>query len=166
MNGKGIFRVALGILLTLAVIAIAAGIGFGGYRLGYTQGLTQEGKIVIAAPGGETPVEPGALAYRGWGYGWGFHRPFGFGFGFLGCLVPLLFFFLIFAVIRGLFFRRMMWGWGGGPWGHHGPMGGPGPHGEGLPPHWRDRAHTAFDEWHKQAHGEAPKTGGGESQSA
>lgn len=159
MNGKSIFKVGLGVLLAIVVIGLAAGVGFGGYRLGYMQGLAQEGKIVIAAPGGgETPVEPGAFAYRGYapfgyGYGPGWHRPFGGGFGFLGCLVPLAIFFVFFSVMRMVFFRRTMWGHG--PWGHHGPPG-----------EWRDRAPTHFDEWHKRAHGETPKPEGGESPSA
>jgi hypothetical protein len=155
MNGKGVFQVVSGVVLTLVIVAVLAGIGFGGYQFGYMQGLAQEGKIVVAAPGGgETALAPGALPALGYGYGWGYHRPFGFGFGWLSCLIPVLFVFFIFGIMRMIFFRRMMWGHHG-PWGHH-----DGPGGEGFPPHWRDRAHSTFEDWHKEAHGEKPKPEG------
>lgn len=146
------WRIAFRILLAVAVIAGVAGVSALSYRAGVMQGLAQSGKIEFVAP---PPVEGGAP--RGgapWGYygGPGFYRHWGFGpfggpgFGFLGCLFPLLILFLIFGLFRWLFWRPMFWGGG-----HHGPWG------KGLPPMWRERGREAFDEWHRQAHGEAPK---------
>src|SRR4051794_32365836 len=63
-------------------------------------------------------------------YAYGWYRPWGFGFGF-----PALFFiFLWFVLLRSL--------WWGGPWGRHRYYAGP--HG----------IHAAFEEWHRQAHGQ------------
>jgi hypothetical protein len=66
---------------------------------------------------------------------YGSHRPFGFGFGFLGCLVPILFFLLIFALFRFAF--RPRWG---GPWRYGGWENGQGD----IPPGVR--------EWHRRMH--------------
>jgi hypothetical protein len=166
MNGKFVFRGLLALLLIGALVAGGVAIGFTAYRAGVAQGLVDSGKIVLPESGAAPQVAPGVMPYLyGYGYGpLGFHRPFGFGgFGFLGCLVPLLFLFIFFsiffAIVRGIFWRM---GRRGG-WGHHGPWGD-GPHGEGIPPQWRDRAKGVFDDWHQQAHGEQPKTEGKESQ--
>ena len=70
--------------------------------------------------------------YYGYGPFYG-HWGFGFGFGFLHLLFPLLFFFLIFALLRGLFWGgRHRWG------GHNGD--------------WSGRVPPMFDEWHRRAH--------------
>lgn len=133
MNGRIVFR----ILLAMLVIAALAALGVVVYNAGVAQGVAQSG--VLAEEGFR--VGPRMVPWvHGWWGGWGF-RPFGFGFGFLGCLVPLLFLFLIFALVRGLFWAPWgRWGWRG--------WGGPGH----VPP--------AFDEWHRRAHGEAPTTAG------
>lgn len=121
-------------LLVLVLLAGAAGVGVIAYNYGVAQGLMQSGQIV-APEGGAVPY---AYPYYGPFF---FHRPF-FGFGLLGCLFPLLFFFVVFGLLRALFWRGP-WGWGRrGGWGHHGPWG------KGVPP--------MFEEWHKRAHGEAP----------
>lgn len=122
MNG----RFVLGILLSLVLIAGLLGIGVYAYDVGVTQGLAQSGKLVAPATG----VAP----YPFYGGPFFFH-PFGFGFGFLGCLFPLLFFFVVFSLFRGLWWRGHM-GWGGthGRWE------------TGVPPR--------FEEWHRRAHGE------------
>ena len=81
----------LGIIVTLAIAAI---VGVGAYQLGVAQGLVTTG----------TAVAP-ALYYHPFFFG---------GFGFL---FPLLFIFLVFALIRGAFGgwgRRYGGGWGGG----------------------------------------------------
>lgn len=148
-------RITFGILIALVVIAGAAGLGITTYRIGYVQGLQQSGKIEFVAP---PQGAPDGLGPRGgpWGYGYGgpgYYGPYEFGpfggwgfgwgfgpFGFLRCLIPLFFFFLLFALLRGLFWRR----WGGG-WGHR--HWGPGP-GQGVPP--------PFEEWHKRAHEQTP----------
>src|ERR1700730_17322715 len=126
-------RVVLGILVVLLLVVGAVAVGGYAYQLGVAQGVANSGKLV--APDG-TGVAPLAPYYFGAPY---FYHPFGFGFGFLGCLFPLLGFFLIFALIRGLFWggRR---GWGGHGWGGHGwgpgyGSGGQdsGPGGQGVP---------------------------------
>ena len=130
-------RVVLGILMTLLVVAAVASVGFYAYSWGVAQGAMQNAQIVV--PDGDgvvtAPVYPyGAPFYH---YGPGFGRWGGsFGFGPLGCLFPILGFFLLFALFRGLF-----GGWGGG-WRRHGWGGhSGGPQG-------------AFEEWHRRAHGE------------
>lgn len=82
---------------------------------------------VSAAAGGGYVVHPYG-GYWGWGPG------FGFGFFPFGFLFPLFFILLLFWLLRP---RR----WHGGP-------GGPWHHDE-------HRRHH-FEEWHRQAHGEAP----------
>ncbi|MGH2523225.1 MAG: hypothetical protein ACRDH2_12040 [Anaerolineales bacterium] len=133
-------RIVLGILLALVLIAGAAGIGLTAYQAGLAQGIAQDVRITVPE-GGNVPA--GALPY--WAYGgpffWG--RPFGFGFGCLGFLFPLLFFFLIFGLLRGLFWR--------GPWGGRRGWGEQGPRGQGVPP--------MFEEWHKRAHGQGTEPG-------
>jgi len=62
------------------------------------------------------PMQPGAYYGRGFGpmgsYGMmGGFNPFG---GLLHILGSLFVLFLVFALIRGLFFLRMGWGWRGG----------------------------------------------------
>jgi hypothetical protein len=128
MNGRAIL---IG-LLALVLIAGAAGVGVYAYNAGVAQGMVESGKITV--------VEGGPYAYP-YGGPFFFHRPF-FGFGFLGCLFPLLFFFLVFGLLRSIFWRGP-WGWGRG-WGHH---HGHGPWGKDVPP--------MFEEWHRRAHGGA-----------
>lgn len=131
MNG----RIILIGLLVLALIAGAAGVGVYAYNAGVAQGLVQSGKVSV--------VEGGPGPYPYYGGPFFFHQPFGFGFGFLGCLFPLLFFFLIFGLLRGIFWR--------GPWGWKRGWGGQHEHGPwdkgGVPP--------MFEEWHRQAHGQS-----------
>src|SRR5581483_4445181 len=96
-------RIFLGIVLALLLILLVAGVGWYGYNMGIAQTALQNGQIAPL-------VRP---------YGFGFYRPFGFGFGFLGCLVPLLFIFLIFGLFHFLFWGpRWGRGWGRGPWGY------------------------------------------------
>src|SRR2546429_7062995 len=81
----------IGIVLTLLIAAI---VGVGAYQLGVSQGLATTGTAVAPAV---------------------YYHPFFFG-GF-GFLFPLLFIFLVFALIRGAFGgwgRRYGGGWGGG----------------------------------------------------
>ncbi len=125
-------KIVLGILVALLLIAGAVSLGIYAYNAGVAQGLVESGKLTDLPPGAEARLYP----YYG-GPFW-FHRPFGFGFGFLGCLWPLLFFFLIFAL-----FRSLMWG---GPWGRgHGWKHGP----------WEKGVPPMFDEWHRQAHSQS-----------
>jgi len=137
-------RVVLAIVVVLLLVVVGVAVGGYAYQIGVAQGLANSGKLVAPNGTGGVPVAP---FYYGAPY---FFHPFGFGFGFLGCLFPLLGFFLIFSLIRLIFWRG---GWGGRHgWGRHG-WGGPegqgqdfGPGGQGVPP--------MFSEWHKRAHGE------------
>jgi hypothetical protein len=112
MNGG---RVLLGVLIALVLVGLVAGAGWYGYNVGVTQGIATGDRIAPAAGG--TQVAPVVPPY-GFYPPFGFYRPFGFGFGFLGCLFPLLFFFLIFALFRfAIFGPRWRRGWyGRGGW--------------------------------------------------
>jgi hypothetical protein len=130
MNGN---NVGLRIVAALVLIAAIAGIAYFAFQAGVVRGSP----ITIEAPSGETVPAP--YPYYGYGYGMPFHRPFGFGFGFLGCLIPLFLFFLLFGAFRFLFWGPR-WGWGH----HHGPWGR----------HWENGVPPMFEEWHKRAHGQ------------
>ncbi|HLO32460.1 MAG TPA: hypothetical protein VK249_25140 [Anaerolineales bacterium] len=138
MNGK----IGLRIVTALVLIAAVAGIAYFAFQAGFAQGSP----ITIQAPSGQTAPLP----YPYYGYGMPFHRPFGFGFGF-GCFGPLLAFFLIFLLVRFIFWGGR-WGWGQrgmyGPWRHGWGEGG-------VPP--------MFEEWHKRAHGQSSDTGTSET---
>jgi hypothetical protein len=145
-------RIVLGVLVVLVLAAGAVMVGGFAYRMGLMQGLAQN--PVMVAPDGTPPDGgPGMWYYHGgpmmWRGGWGW----GGGFGFLQCLIPLVFLFLFFGLLRMLFWRGP-WGWRRG-WG--GP-GGPGHMGwdreKGYPP--------MFEEWHRKMHeGETQKAEGG-----
>ena len=139
MNGRLIARILMAILL----IAVLAGFGVMIYNAGVARGLATStdfpGPVPDGTPG--APGVPGRWVNPYYGYGYGpFIRPWGFGFFPFGFLFPLLFFFLIFWLIRGLFWR----GWGGPR--YYG-WGGP----NQVPP--------PFEEWHRRAHeGEANRS--------
>ena len=140
-------KVILTIVIVLALIAGATGIGFAAFRAGSVYGLSQSEAVAAAIRDNRASVDGGPGAYGfamppGYGMpggdmhggfrgGFG-HGGFGFGLGFLQCLIPLFGLFLLFAAFR-FFFRP--WGWRHG-WGEH------------LPP--------MFEEWHKRAHGQTP----------
>lgn len=104
------------VVLTLVAIVLAVAIGSQVYQAGVARGLSESGQA--------GPRPEGAPPYGSYGY-----RPYGFGFGFFGFLAPLLFFFLIFALLKGLFWR---------PWGGYGP--------------WRYGVPPEIEEWHRKAH--------------
>ncbi|MBI3537228.1 MAG: hypothetical protein HY070_06700 [Chloroflexi bacterium] len=104
------------ILSGLLVLVIAFGVGVYAYNAGIAQGVIDSGKLTAPVP---NPY-----------FGFGYHP---FGFGAFGCFAPLLFLFLIFGLMRLVFFR--------GHYGWRGRM----MHGEkDVPP--------MFEEWHKRAH--------------
>jgi hypothetical protein len=107
---------AFGVFVTLLIAFI---VGVGAYQLGVAQGLATTGANPVA-------VAPGY-----------YYHPFFFG-GF-GFLFPLLFLFLIFALIRGAFWggRRYSGGWGS----YYGQ---------------RER----IEDLHRELHGEKPRDGG------
>jgi len=132
-------RIVLSILLALVILAGVAGLGVYAYKAGEAQGLLQSDKLPALVPEGGRGFYP----YHHFGAAF-YHRPFGFGFGCFGLLLPLLFLFLLFGLLRALLWPRP-WGWRHG-W--HGPWGrGPWNHKPGDSPPF-------FEEWHKRAHGE------------
>jgi hypothetical protein len=134
-------NIVLSILIVLALLAGAIGIGAVAFRAGVTYGISQSDDVAAALESRPDVVPVAPYSYYGYGP---FARPhfFSFGFGPLSCLFPLLFFFLLFGLFRFIF-RPWGWGWHRG-WHHgHGPWGK-----DGLPP--------MFEEWHKRAHGQSP----------
>jgi hypothetical protein len=131
---------AIAAILLIAILAIGGGlIAAAAYQAGLSQ-------AVVTATDGTTVVAP--VAGYGWGYGYGWH-PGGFGFGFFGFLGTLLFLFIIFGLIRAIFFRG---GPGRGGWGSGwGPGWGPGDH-DARRKHWESRFGDGFDEWHRRSH--------------
>ncbi len=134
-------RRTIAAVLLIALLAIGGGlIANTAYQAGLNTAVT------TAAADGATVVAP-VPAY-GWGYGMGYGwHPFGFGFGIFGLLFGLFFLFIIFGLIRAIFWggRR---GWGPGGWG------GPGNHGDSRYERnpWIERFGPSFEEWHRQAH--------------
>jgi len=128
MRGSTILRIFFGLILLGALI----GIGVVIYNAGLAQGVATSGQLT--GPEGQTLTNPYYYApfYRPWGF-W----PFGFFF-------PLLFVFLIFLAVRGLFFRgwRRHDYWRGRGWGEAGRRD--------IPP--------MVEEWHRKMHeaGEGP----------
>ncbi len=128
-------RIWFGILLGLLLFGLVAGVGWYAYNVGVTRGIVASGQLVApTAEGGVVPPAAGAMRF-GFPYAYGFHPPFGFGFGILGCLVPIFFFFLIFALFRLIF--RPHWG---GPW----RRGGWDYESGDIPPR--------VQEWHRKMH--------------
>ena len=126
MNGRWFLRVAL----VLVLVAGASLLGIGAYQAGLAAGMAADGTV-------SPQVGPG--------YGW---YPGGFGFGFFGFLGMLLFFFLVFGLVRAAFGGGRGWG-GPGRWG---------PDGGGRRSGWEGRAHDAFESWHREAHDQQPST--------
>ncbi len=129
-------RLIVGVLLVLLVVAGVGGVATYSYNLGVAQGVVQSGKLPVSGPGtGPSPAYP----YPVYPYGYPFHGPFGYGFGFFGFLGPILFIVLLFALLRGAFWRG--YGWGGRSARGYGSGG---PCGKGVPPR--------FEEWHRRVH--------------
>jgi hypothetical protein len=118
--------VVVAALLLVVAVGIGAAIGYG-YDGHHHDGVTR-----VVSPNGEETI-----VVRD-------ERPFFF-FPFGLFLFPL-FFFLVFALLRGFFWR--------GRWGGPGGPGGPGGWG-GAPPPW-------FEEWHRREHAGGPATGSAE----
>jgi hypothetical protein len=96
MNGRIVFTV----FVVLVVVAAVLGIAGYAYNLGLTQGMATNVKLEVPSTG----AMPYPYFYRSFGmHGFG-------GFGFLSCLVPLFFFFILFGVMRMVFWRAR---WGG-----------------------------------------------------
>jgi hypothetical protein len=139
----------------LAAILLVAVLAIGGGLIATTAYQAGLGTAITTATGSAgTVVAPVVVPAYGYGYGPGWHP--GFGFGFFGFLGTLLFLFIVFALLRAIFWRGgpgRRGGWGPGGWGGYGYGKGPDGGGHGHSP-WESRANEAFDEWHRRAHGE------------
>jgi hypothetical protein len=135
-------RIAAGLVLVLALIGGAAALGYVAYNAGLAQGTSNAAQVA--------PASGAPMPY--YGYGFYPYHPFGSGFGLLGCLAPIFFLFVVFALFRlviggGMGWRRHgPWGWGHGPWMP-----------EEMRRHWQEKAEA----WHREMHGETepPKSG-------
>ena len=120
---------AFATFLLIVVLVVGCGvIATAAYQAGVNNAVTttQNAGTVAATP----------VVVPAYGYGVGFWHPFGWIFGFFA---SIFFLFIVFALVRAIFFR-------GGP----GRRGGWGPGwGDGWDTPPRDR----FDAWHQQAHG-------------
>ena len=129
----------LAAILLVAVLAIGGGlIATTAYQAGLSTAVTTAGDSAAV-------VTPVVVPAYGYGYGWGWHA----GFGFFGFLATLFFLFIVFALIRAIFWRGgpgRRGGWGPGGWGGY--------NGSGNGPGWETRGSQSFDEWHRRAHGE------------
>ena len=125
MRGNIFLRILSAIILVAVVVAAGVFV----YNAGVAQGLATGSQAL--APNGQGT--PGPYYYYA-----PFYRPWGF--GPFGWIFPLLFLFLIFLAIRGLFFRG---------WRRHGPWMGYGRYDYGrrdVPP--------MVEEWHRKMHEE------------
>lgn len=125
-------RTARLLAVLLAVVLVGVGV-YVAYNTGFDNGA-----VAASTMGGADGTDNAQLAARSWGRPYGWHGGFGFFPFFL--FFPILFFILIFGVIRP-------WRWGGGGYGRG--WSGPGRWG---PP--RDPIEERLADWHKQAHGE------------
>ena len=130
----------------LALVLIALLIGGVAYSIGLSAGQSQA--VVPATTGTGTVVVP--VQAWGWGWGWGF--PF---FPLFG----ILFFFLLIGLLFRAF-RPRPWGWNGG----YGPRGGYGPGGQWTPGDVPQQFQPMLENWHRQAHGQAPTSSSGPTQ--
>lgn len=87
-------RTFAGIILSILAISVIVGLGAGVYNAGIQQGIIEAGR-----------VPAGQAVQTGYHYGWGA------GFNFFDILIPLLFLFILFGLIRAAF-------GGGRGWGH------------------------------------------------
>ena len=136
MKRRVVFAIMMAVVLLLGALAIG-GIAF---NAGVAQGIAQSAHAATGADGG--------TALRTFGGPFFFPRPFGF--GFVGLLITLLVIFLVFGLVRRIFWfgTMRMRGFHGGPGRWDGDM----PF-RGVPP--------MFEEWHRRAHSEegTSKTG-------
>ncbi|MCI0347236.1 MAG: hypothetical protein L0221_17630 [Chloroflexi bacterium] len=117
----------------VVLVVVLGALGVSVYQAGFMAGAAAEGTTVVAP----------------YAYGWGW----GIGHGFFGFLGTLLVIFLVFGLLRAIFWRGPRWergGWGHGRHGHgHHGEGSEGPDGfKGSP--WETRAREVHDEWHRR----------------
>gem|GEM_PF-2248065 len=136
----------------IAAIVLVAVLALGGGLIASTAYQAGLNTAVTTAAGSGAVVAPVVVPAYGYGYG----HPFGFGFGIFGFLGTLFFLFIIFGLLRAIFWRGghgRRGGWGAGGWGGPGGSdrrpGGPG--GPGRSP-WETKANETFEDWHRRAH--------------
>jgi hypothetical protein len=117
------------VIAAVVLVGLLGALGVGVYQAGFVAGAATEGATVVAP----------------YAYGWGW----GIGHGFFGFFGTLLVIFIIFGLLRAIFWRGPRWG-GGWGYGHHG-YGRPDGF-RGSP--WEDRAREVHDEWHRRQGGE------------
>ena len=145
MSDRMGFRIVAGVVLVLALLAGAAAVGYVAYNAGLTQGAATGGAQVAPPAGAPIPY-----------YGFAPYPYHPYGFGFLGCLAPLFFLFVVFALFRLVVGGGMGWRRHGGPWGwgSHGPFMP-----EDMRRHWTEKAEA----WHREQHGQGEPPKGGEA---
>ena len=135
MRGRYFFQIVFGLILIGALIALGVYV----YNAGVAHGL---------ASGTALEAPEGSVLPRPYYYYPPFYRPWGFSlFGLIG---PLLLLFLIFALLRGLFFR----GWRHYRRGYE-PSAGRWKWGS-SPEQWKEGVPPMVAEWHRKLHGEEP----------
>ncbi len=140
-----IFRI-IGVVVLIGLIA--GGI-FMAFRAGEAQGISQSPAVATAivqsAESGQPVPVPPMMYGRPYGYGYPMYGHHGLFFPFGAICGSIFFLFLIFGLMKLIFFGGMRHrGWEGhkhGPWGRH----------------WENGIPPMFEEWHKRAHGEKPE---------
>ncbi len=118
----------------MAALAVVAAIAIGtvAYQAGVSQGIAlQPPPAAASATAGGTQAVPPPYPYY-----YGYYRPWRFGpFGFLGPLVSILFFVIVF---RFIFWGLFGWGWHRRRWYYD--------------RYYDPDAPSRFDDWHRRAH--------------
>jgi hypothetical protein len=143
MFGRTVWRILAGLVFIALLVGAIGLIGWTAYGAGVAQGAAQAGTQLSSGAGAQMTgpsyfVAPYALA------------PFGYGFGLLGCLAPLLLFFVVFALFRLVFWGGMggyrRWGWGPHSWRRSRDFSP-----DMVPEPWRQKV----EEWHRKMHEKA-----------
>lgn len=131
-----------------AVILLVAVLGLGGGIIASTAYQAGVDTAITTSVADGTVVTPVVVP----AYGVGWH---GAGFGIFGLLATLFFLFIVFGLLRAVFF----WGRGDhGRWGGARTWGGPdgwartGDHDDEGHGRWERHARDTFDTWHRLAH--------------
>jgi hypothetical protein len=140
-----IFRI-IGVVVLIGLIA--GGI-FMAFRAGEAQGISQSPAVATAivqsAESGQPVPVPPMMYGRPYGYGYPMYGHHDLFFPFGAICGSVFFLFLIFGLMKLVFFGGMRHrGWEGhkhGTWGRH----------------WENGIPPMFEEWHKRAHGEKPE---------
>ena len=137
----------LAAILLVAVLAIGGGlIATTAYQAGLSTAVT-----TAAGSGGRR--RPGRRPAYGYGYGYGWHPASASGSS--ASSATLFFLFIVFGLLRAIFWRGgpgRRGGWGAGGWGGSARTA----RRSAATVRGSPRGNEAFDEWHRRAHGETP----------